>query len=137
MILRDRTRQLAPGIIAAAAFAISDVLTKIILLLGCDVLTTLSFRGVFGVAFAGIWLCFGPKPKADARVRWFSLANGLLFAGGVFCLFKAIEAIDVPTAILSYFAYPLLTGLGASAAGLEPLRWEAFCARSRRYSDLP
>ena len=52
-----------------------------------------------------------------------------MFAGLIFCLFKAIEAIDVPTAILSYFTYPLLTGLTASLAGLEPLRWKGvLCA---------
>ena len=44
-------------------------------------------------------------------------------------MFKAIETIDVPTAILSYFTYPLLTGLTAAVAGLEPLRWKGMlCA---------
>ena len=44
-------------------------------------------------------------------------------------MFKAIESIDVPTAILSYFTYPLLTGLTAAFAGLEPLRWKGMlCA---------
>jgi drug/metabolite transporter (DMT)-like permease len=54
---------------------------------------------------------------------------GVIFAGLIFCLFKAIDAIDVPTAILSYFTYPLLTGLTAAFAGLEPLRWKGMlCA---------
>ena len=54
---------------------------------------------------------------------------GIIFAGLIFCLFKAIETIDVPTAILSYFTYPLLTGLTAALAGLEPLRWKGMiCA---------
>ena len=57
------------------------------------------------------------------------MAIGIMFAGLIFCLFKAIAAIDVPTAILSYFTYPLLTGLAASLAGLEPLRWKGvLCA---------
>jgi drug/metabolite transporter (DMT)-like permease len=52
-----------------------------------------------------------------------------MFAGLIFFLFKAIEAIDVPTAILSYFTYPLLTGIAASLAGFEPLRWKGvLCA---------
>ena len=35
----------------------------------------------------------------------------------------------MPTAILSYFVYPLLTGLAASLFGLERLRWQGFvCA---------
>ena len=57
------------------------------------------------------------------------MAIGIMFAGLIFCLFKAIAAIDVPTAILSYFTYPLLTGLTASLAGFEPLRWKGvLCA---------
>jgi drug/metabolite transporter (DMT)-like permease len=62
-------------------------------------------------------------------VRLVSTIVGIIFAGLIFCLFKAIETIDVPTAILSYFTYPLLTGLTAAVAGLEPLRWKGMlCA---------
>ena len=129
--LRDRTERLLPGIAAGTALGISDVLAKIVLATGCDVLTMLSFRSVVGLAFVASWLRFGRKPSADARVRWVSMAIGIMFAGLIFCLFKAIAAIDVPTAILSYFTYPLLTGLTASLAGLEPLRWKgALCAIS-------
>jgi len=120
---------LAPGVAAGTALGISDVLAKLVLATGCDVLTMLSFRSVVGLAFVASWLRFGRKPTADARVRWVSMAIGIMFAGLIFCLFKAIAAIDVPTAILSYFTYPLLTGLTASLAGLEPLRWKGvLCA---------
>jgi drug/metabolite transporter (DMT)-like permease len=96
---------------------------------GCDVLTMLSFRGVAGLAFMALWLRLGAKPFADARQRWIALGIGIILAGVVFCLFKAIEAIDVPTAILSYFIYPLLTGLTAAVVGLERLRWQGgLCA---------
>jgi probable blue pigment (indigoidine) exporter len=62
-------------------------------------------------------------------VRLISMIVGIIFAGLIFCLFKAIEIIDVPTAILSYFTYPLLTGLTAAFAGLEPMRWKGMlCA---------
>jgi probable blue pigment (indigoidine) exporter len=119
----------APGLTAAIALGVSDVLARVILTSGCDVLTMLSFRSVVGLAFVATWLRVGPKPRADARVRWISLGVGVLFAGLIFCLFKAIEAIDVPTAVLTFFAYPLLTGLVASAAGLEGLSWQgAACA---------
>jgi probable blue pigment (indigoidine) exporter len=120
---------LAPGIAAGAALGITDVLAKIVLATGCDVLTLLSFRSVVGLAFVASWLHFGPKPSADARVRWISMGIGIMFTGLIFCLFKAIDAIDVPTAILSYFTYPLLTGITASVFGLEPLRWKGvLCA---------
>jgi drug/metabolite transporter (DMT)-like permease len=120
---------LAPGIAAGTALGISDVLVKIVLATGSDVLTMLSFRSVVGLAFVATWLRYGKKPSADVRVRWISMGIGIMFAGLIFCLFKAIEAIDVPTAVLSYFTYPLLTGLTASLAGLEPLRWKGvLCA---------
>ena len=120
---------LAPGIAAGISLGISDVLAKIIFAAGTDVLTMLSFRSVVGLAFVASWLHFGPKASADARVRSVSLVIGVLFTGLIFWLFKAIEAIDVPTAVLSYFTYPLLTGLAASLAGIEPLRWKGvLCA---------
>ena len=59
---------------------------------------------------------------------------GLMFTGLIYCLFKAIEAVDVSTAILSYFTYPVLTGLTASLLRIEPLRWKgALCAHRRIY----
>ena len=119
----------APGLAAAIALGISDVLAKIIIGSHCGVLTMLSFRGVLGFAFITLWLRLGPKPPTDARIRWISLATGVMFAGLIFCLFKAIEANDVATAVLTYFAYPLLTGLVAAASGLERLSWRgAVCA---------
>jgi probable blue pigment (indigoidine) exporter len=114
----------APGLAAAIALGVSDVLAKIIIASRCDVLTMLSFRSVVGLAFMSVWLRAGPKAAADTRVRWISIAIGLLFAGLIFCLFKAIEFNDVPTAVLTYFVYPLLTGLVASATGLERLHWQ-------------
>ncbi len=128
-LISRRIFPLAPGVAAGTALGVSDVLAKLVLAAGCDVLTMLSFRSVVGLAFVATWLRFGRKPSADARVRWVSMAIGGMFAGLIFCLFKAIAAIDVPTAILSYFTYPLLTGLTASLAGLEPLRWKGvLCA---------
>ena len=126
----------APGVAAAVAFGVSDVLVKIVLASGCDVLTMLSFRSVVGLAFVAAWLRIGPKPGADARVRWISIGIGLLFACLIYLLFKAIEAIDVPTAILTYFAYPLLTGLGASLIGLEALRWRGVLCALVAFSGL-
>jgi drug/metabolite transporter (DMT)-like permease len=120
---------IGPGIAAALALGTSDVLAKMVLASGSDVLTMLSFRGVAGLAFMALWLRLGAKPFADARQRWIALGIGVILAGVVYCLFKAIEAIDVPTAILSYFVYPLLTGLTASLVGLERLRWQGgLCA---------
>ena len=127
--LRDRMHRLAPGIAAAISLGISDVLAKIVLAGGADVVSMLAFRTLVGLAFVATWFRFGRRPTADVQVRVISMVVGIIFSGLIFCLFKAIETIDVPTAILSYFTYPLLTGLTAAIAGLEPLRWKGMlCA---------
>jgi probable blue pigment (indigoidine) exporter len=127
--LRDRMHRLAPGIAAGTSLGISDVLAKILLAGGVDVVSLLSFRSLVGLAFVATWFRFGRRPTANVQVRVISMIVGIIFAGLIFCLFKAIETIDVPTAILSYFTYPLLTGLTAAFAGLEPLRWKGvLCA---------
>jgi probable blue pigment (indigoidine) exporter len=126
---RDQTERLIPGIAAAISFGISDVLVKVVFASGCDELTVLWIRGAVGIAIVAAWLCIGPKPHGDTRVRWFSVGIGVLFACLISCLYKAIDLIDVPTAILTYFAYPLLTGMLAALLGLERLRWQgAACA---------
>jgi len=128
-LLRDRMHRLAPGIAAGTSLGISDVLAKIVLLGGVDVVSMLSFRSLVGLAFVATWFRFGHRARATARVRVISIIVGIIFAGLIFCLFKAIETIDVPTAVLSYFTYPLLTGLTAALAGIEPLRWKGMvCA---------
>jgi probable blue pigment (indigoidine) exporter len=120
---------LVPGVTAGLALGISDVLSKIVLGDGGDVLSMLSFRSVVGLIFVASWLRFGKRPTATPRVRWISMGIGIMFAGLIYCLFKAIEAVDVSTAILSYFTYPILTGITASLLRIEPLRWKgALCA---------
>ena len=127
--LRDRMHRPAPGIAAGTSLGISDVLAKIVLAGGVDVVSMLAFRSLVGLAFVASWFRFGRRPTANAQVRLISMIVGVIFAGLIFCLFKAIETIDVPTAVLSYFTYPLLTGLTAALAGLEPLRWKGMlCA---------
>jgi drug/metabolite transporter (DMT)-like permease len=119
-----------PGLAAAFSLGVADVLAKIIIASHCDVLTMLLFRSAVGLALMTVWLRLGPKPPpVDARVRLISIGIGVLFSVLIFCLFKAIEANDVPTAVLTYFVYPLLTGMVAAATGLERLRWQGIlCA---------
>jgi probable blue pigment (indigoidine) exporter len=120
----------APGVAAAVVLGISDVLVKIVTAAHCDVLTMLLFRGMIGLAFMAAWVGFGAKPTpADARVRWISVGLGVLLCVLMYCLFKAIDLNDVGTAVLTYFIYPLLTGIVAAATGLERLRWQGIaCA---------
>jgi probable blue pigment (indigoidine) exporter len=131
---RDRMHRLAPGIAAGTALGISDVLAKIVLRSGVDVVSMLSFRSLVGLAFVATWFRFGGRPATVPGVRIVSMIIGVIFAGLIFCLFMAIETIDVPTAVLSYFTYPLLTGIAAALFGIERLHFKgilwavaAFC----------
>ena len=117
-----RLAPLLPAIVAASSFACADVLTKITLHEGADVLTMTVFRGFIGLPMLLGWLYIGARPAPlTPRAMWISLGLGLLFAGNVYWLFKAIETLTVPVAVLTYFAYPLLTGLAAAAIGIERL----------------
>ena len=81
------------------------------------------------LAFLMLWLPFAQKSApVTPRARRIALALGSLFAANVFLVFKAVEAIEVPIAILTYFVYPLLTGISAAAVGLEPLSWKGAVA---------
>src|SRR5262245_8480540 len=94
-------------------------------------------RAVLGVAMLFVWLRLAPPAAAFApRARSISLGLGLLFAANVFLLFKAIEAVEVPIAILTYFIYPLLTGLAAAATGVETLSWRGALAALTAFLGL-
>ena len=119
-----RVIDLWPGIIAASSFAICNVLSKLVLAAGSDVLTLSVFRGLVGVALMFIWLRIGiAPPPHTARARWISLGLGILFAGVVFGLFAAISIVTVPVAILAYFVYPLFTGIVGALLGIERIGW--------------
>ncbi len=120
---------LGPGILAAISFAIGDVFSKVALIDGTDVLTLSTFRSAFSVVCIFVWLWFRPPPTpATPRQRNISLGLGVLFAGIVFGLFKAIELLQVPVAVLTYFIYPLLTGIVGALVGLDKLTWRGATA---------
>src|SRR5262245_43263273 len=119
----------APVLLGATSFTCADVLMRFPLRAGADVLTVSTLRGVLGLAMMWLWLSLVQRPPALApAARWIALAVGCLFTGNVFLLFKAIEQVTVPVAILTYFVYPLLTGLAGAATGLDKLSWRGLAA---------
>lgn len=125
----SRLADLLPGVIAATMFATSNVLSKIVLTSGADVLTLSLFRGLVGVVLLSAWLKIGTPPKPHTpRARWISAGLGVIFAGVVFGLFASIARVAVPIAILSYFVYPLITGLLGVLFGLERISWRGALA---------
>jgi len=128
---------LAPVVIAAATFACADVLGKVVFAAHGDVLTMLSCRSAFSVVCLAAWLRLGPKPAAFSwRERGIALGLGVLFAITVYSLFKAIDLMDVPTAILAYFIYPLITGFVAALTGIERLGWRGVAAAAAAFAGL-
>ena len=126
---RTSIHQIGPALLGAFSFACADVLIKVTFRAGADALTASTLRGIVGLAFLMLWLRFAQKSApVTPRARRIALALGVLFAANVFLVFKAVEAIEVPIAILTYFVYPLLTGISAAAVGLEPLSWKGAVA---------
>jgi drug/metabolite transporter (DMT)-like permease len=126
---RERLHALGPGIIAATAFGVGDAFAKVALAAGSDVLTLALCRGVVGVVILLCYLRIGAPPlPATPRERLIALGLGVLFAAIVFGLFKAIQLITVQIAVLTYFIYPLLTGIGGAIFGVERLSWRGLLA---------
>ncbi len=125
----SRLTMLAPALLGASAFACADVLSKVTFREGGDVLTVSTLRGVIGVGLLALWLTLTRQPaRAPVSAKWISLGLGVLFAANVFLVFSAIASIGVALAILTYFVYPLLTGIAAAVVGLERLSWRGMLA---------
>lgn len=128
---------IAPAIMGGSTFAIVDILLRWGFEAGADSLTMVTFRGLIGVPLLYAWVRLaGPLPSVPPRARLVALAFGVLFAGNVFLLFKAVEATTVPIAILTYFVYPLLTGLIGAATGLDKLSWRGAAAALAAFLGL-
>ena len=108
------------------SFSGVDILIKVVFASGMDVMTLVSLRGMLVVAFMFAWLRLRPPPIWHTRrQRRIALVIGVLFAGTMFGLMEAISLLPVSIAILAYFAYPLLTGIGGGLTGLDRLGWPA------------
>jgi probable blue pigment (indigoidine) exporter len=125
--LHGLAHQLGPVLMSALMFSISDVAGKTALESGSDVLTLLSFRSVIGIGLLYAWMRLANAPTTLApRAKWISLGLGLLLMLNLFWVFKAIELLPVSIAILTYFTYPLITGLAGAATGIDRLSWRGF-----------
>jgi drug/metabolite transporter (DMT)-like permease len=134
---RERLHALGPGIVAATAFGVGDAFAKVALAAGSDVLSLALCRGIVGVAILFCYLRIGAPPSpATPRERLIALGLGVLFAAIVFGLFKAIQLISVQIAVLTYFIYPLLTGIGGAIFGVERLSWRGLLAAIAAFFGL-
>jgi drug/metabolite transporter (DMT)-like permease len=115
-----------PGVTAALSFSGVDIMIKLVYASGMDVMTLVTARGFLGAAFMWGWLRLSPPVRRHtARQRLIAVIIGVIFAGTMFGLLKAISLLPVSIAILAYFVYPLLTGLGGAVTGIDRLGWPA------------
>jgi probable blue pigment (indigoidine) exporter len=120
--IRDLSRQLGPVLAAALTFSAADISGKVALTSGTDVMTLLSFRSIVGAVLMFAWLQLDKPAAALTRdAKWISLALGVLLTVNMFGLFKAIERVPVSIAVLTYFIYPLLTGILGAMTGIDRL----------------
>jgi probable blue pigment (indigoidine) exporter len=132
-----RMAMIGPALLGASSLACADILSKVTFRSGADALTVATLRGVIGLAVLLFWLRIArPSVGIPPRERWISLGLGVLFAGNILLLFKAIVAIDVAIAIIIYFVYPLLTGIAAAAIGLDTLSWRGLLAAACAFLGL-
>jgi drug/metabolite transporter (DMT)-like permease len=115
-----RRTGLLPGVASALSFSAADVLGKIVFNDGMDVLSFATARGMLTILFFWFWLRHAPPSRPHTnRERVVSLAIGVMFAANTFGLLLAIRLLPLSIAILTYFVYPLLTGLAGAATGID------------------
>ncbi len=136
-IAPTRFADLMPGLTAAVSFSVADILLKVVLSGGMDVLSLATLRGVLVVAFFMLWLRVGPPSRRHTRPeRLIALGVGMLFAVTMFGLLQAVALLPVSIAILAYFVYPLLTGLAGAATGVDRVGWRALAAAAAAFIGL-
>jgi probable blue pigment (indigoidine) exporter len=124
-----RFADMLPGIASALSFSAADIFGKVVFNDGMDVLSFITARGVLTVLFFLFWLRKSPPSRRHTRrERLVSVGIGLMFAANVFSLLLAIQLLPLSIAILTYFIYPLLTGLAGAATGIDRVGWRGVAA---------
>ena len=120
VLAETRRTGLLPGVASALSFSAADVLGKIVFNDGMDVLSFVTARGLLTTLFFWFWLRHAPPSRPHTRrQRIVSLTIGVMSAASTFGLLLAIQLLPLSIAILTYFAYPLLTGLAGAATGID------------------
>jgi drug/metabolite transporter (DMT)-like permease len=118
-----------PGIGAALTYSAGDVLAKVVFNDGMDVLSFITARGLLTVAFFWLWLRQAPPPRLHTRrERIVSVVVGLIFSANIFTLLLAVQLLPLSVAILTYFTYPLFTGLIGAVTGIDRVHWRGLVA---------
>jgi drug/metabolite transporter (DMT)-like permease len=136
----SRQRTLAdavPGVVSALSFSVADILGKVVFNDGMDVLSFITTRGVLTALFFLFWLRKAPPARPHTRrERTTAIIIGVMFAANVFGLLLAIQLLPLSIAILTYFVYPLLTGLAGAVTGIDRVGWRGLLAALAAFIGL-
>jgi drug/metabolite transporter (DMT)-like permease len=126
-----------PGITSALSFSAADILGKVVFNDGMDVLSFVTTRGVLTAVFFWLWLRGAPPARPHTRrERGVSIVIGVMFSANVFGLLLAIQLLPLSIAILTYFSYPLLTGLAGAVTGIDRVGWRGMLAALTAFVGL-
>jgi probable blue pigment (indigoidine) exporter len=126
-----------PGIISALSFSAADILGKVVFNDGMDVLSFVAARGVLTTLLFWFWLRGAPPARPHTRrERFVSIVIGVMFAANAFALLLAIQLLPLSIAILTYFSYPLLTGLSGAVTGIDRVGWRGLLAALAAFVGL-
>lgn len=107
---------------SAVAFACNNAFAVLAFNGGATPLTTVTVRNVIALAALALLLkASRARIALPRRERWIAMGIGILTGGVAFCLMSAFDLIAVGLAVLIFYLYPIITGLGAWAIGQEKL----------------
>lgn len=112
-----------PVILCALCYGTAVTCARMAFEDGSNAVTVVTVRSLFSVLAIGLAMRIMGAVPAAPRERRLLLALGVVFALNVFAFYKSVELLRVPLAILTFYVYPLLSGLFSAMAGLERLTW--------------
>lgn len=106
----------------AISFAINTSLASVAYEYGANPLSALTYRTTLAAITLGLILkLWRVEMNLPRRVKLIAMGMGLILASYSYGLLGAIQYIPVGLAVVTFYLYPILTGLGAWAMGQEKL----------------
>ncbi len=112
----NRTRLIGFAMVAlaAAAFSLSVIMARLSYDSGTDAATVILFRFVVGVLVLGVLIAATRHSFAMPRRKILGgMTLGVLFTVSTLCYFASFQRIPVSLAVLIFYTFPILVGVGA------------------------
>ncbi|MFP6736072.1 MAG: DMT family transporter [Rhodospirillales bacterium] len=124
-------------VLVAISFAVNSTLAAITYEHGANPLSVLTFRTAAAAVTLLIILRVWRVPvNLSARVKLIAIALGGFLAAYSYGVLGAIEHQPVALLVLTFYLYPMLTGLGAWATGQEPITRKLVIALAATFAGL-